>query len=173
MDLNFEKLRTWIHTTAQRRGMPWIMAAVGFIDYLIMILPSDACLLAGIYGAKKRTKIFILSLILGRVAAAVLLIYLANSLSMEWFHLKAVHFGMEDAWLKSREFFEAWGPLSVGVVSLTPLPIQFVTIMSSLSKASSIEIVLYLILGSAIRYTILALGLAGGTKLWERLQKPD
>lgn len=145
---------------------PVILFLVTLSDFFIMLIPSDAFLVAALLGNAKKVVLFVSSMVLGRIAAAAGAVLLAQRIPLETLHQFALDYRLSLAWEKSQYFFETFGPLSIGITNLTPLPVLFPTFMSAVSGAPLWQIVLFCLLGAVIRYGILASAVMGGKYLY-------
>lgn len=162
-----ERIIKFIHNTAAWPLLPLVLGGLSLLDFFILLLPSDAFLIAAVLGNPTRTMVFCVSMIGGKMAGVGMVHWIAMYLPMDTFYDWVALYHMESVFEKCRHYFEAFGPLSLGVTALTPFPLQFVSVLSSASGAALWKMMVWLILGQALRYLILCGGILGGKKILE------
>jgi membrane protein YqaA with SNARE-associated domain len=164
-DSFFQRLSGTLHRFADK---PWVPFALGFIsllDFFTLVIPSDAFFLAALLGDFKKWKRFAAGMIGGRLLAVGFVFFASRHLPLDWVHAQASTYGLSSAWDQCERFFESFGPMSLGVTALTPLPMFFVTLMSAVSGAVLWEIESFAFGGLLVRYLVLTAVVAGGQKI--------
>ncbi len=171
----FLKLHRWVHKAAAWNGIPFLLFFIALADFLILLIPSDLFLIAAVLGLQKRMPLFAASMVMGRVVAVVVAFYLALQVPISHLQGMTVKYGFEATWTTCQAFFEKFGPVSVAISGLTPLPMLFPAVMSTVAGAPLWQLVLFTFLGAAVRYALLCVAIVGGKELYLKyfIEKAD
>ena len=168
MNKRLEKVQDIVRLTATWRYTPIVLLGVSLLDFFVLWVPSDAFLIAALLGNPHRVRVFVLSMVLGRMVGTSVAYWAAADTSLEKITSWAMMYHLESAWEKSQFFFENFGPLSLGLTALTPFPMLFVVLLSAASGASIFPLVAFATLGSGLRYTLISIGVLGGIKWFSK-----
>ncbi len=155
---------------------PLLVAGLAFIDLFIGIIPTDACVISGIFARPGRWFILALSAafgsILGASLLAIILVY-DGHLVLQFF---PGFFGSE-SWLQTQEFLKRHGDLAVGLGVLGPFPLQPMVIVPILGGVSFVSWLISFSTARILKYLLISFlaSYAPGVieKFWKINTKPN
>lgn len=158
---HWKRLETWLHESAQWPWAPFVIALASLVDVVTMVIPIDPLVVAATLGCPKRWWRFCLAPIVVRVVCLFTLFSFLEFGSLEQI-AEFFRVGSPEEILRVKQYLEKFGGLTLGVVAFTPIPWQPVAIFGYVAGLSSIELVLFFVLGQLLRYGGLMVATFGG-----------
>lgn len=168
----FNRSYLWL-TRSANHWFAWpFLFLISLLDVFILIIPSEPFFAAAVVGSPKKYIRFSLAMILGRLAAILVIYAGAISFNLETLHHNAIEWGFQNAWDRCEHFFGTYGALSLGVIAVSPFPMLFVIVMASVAGESLIAMQGYAAIGLVIRYSILSYIVLMGRRLLLKTDGP-
>jgi membrane protein YqaA with SNARE-associated domain len=133
-----------------------LIAVLAFLDNFIIIIPTDAILIASTASAPKKWSLFAFIMALGSTAGAILLAYLISVEGLPIILKIFPGINQTEAWIWSNTYLTKYGLVFIFLISLTPMTQGPSIILAALAHISLIQLSLVVFTGRLLKFLILA-----------------
>ncbi|MEO5666566.1 MAG: hypothetical protein ABIR96_00765, partial [Bdellovibrionota bacterium] len=137
---------------ADRPWYPFVLAGLTFIDFFIVIIPSDGIVFAAAAARPKKWAVVAFSMTLGSLMGGLVLAALGKHFGEPFIDWLAPGLLNSKSWHTSELWFEKWGFWAVFTVAASPLAQQPSILLAALADMSLFWIGLALGTGRSVKF---------------------
>lgn len=145
------------------------IAALSFIDNLVLIIPNDGILISASMLSPKKWFGFAIFISIGSTLGAMTLAYLVSIYGMDVLHIFSPNIESSSSWLKTAEFFNDYGLIVVFIVAATPLFQQPSVVLATLAATPLWQLGVCVFAGRALKFILMSWIASHAPKLLSKL----
>ena len=129
---------------------------LAFIDYFVIVVPTDGILISSSILQPKRWGWFAICISVGSTAGAIAFAAVVQKQGLPWILELYPSIQQTKSWIWSAEFFGSYGMLVVLFIAATPLIQHPIIILACLANSELSELTIYMMAGRLFKSLIMA-----------------
>lgn len=141
---------------ANKRWYSFLMGFLAFVDYFVLIIPTDGLIISSSMLQPKKWFRFAIGFTIGSTLGAVVLFYLVREFGLNL--ILDIYPGIDKGlmWSWTTQFFDRYGLLIVFLIAASPIVQQPSAILAALSHVDFAQTALVIFLGRLLKFLILS-----------------
>ncbi len=142
----------WLQRQIDKPWYPVLLAAAGFIDVWVIVLPTDGLVIASILSNPRKWRILATAFTIGSTLGGMSVALLASHFGLGLIESAFPGFIGTSFWLTTESWLASLGLWAVFLIAASPLSQQPAIALASMAGHSVLSIFLALLIGRALKY---------------------